>query len=425
VKQLSYLGAAVALVLLTGKPGTAQQQVDSSIPDAENAVLADASEPSSPPINNVIAPQQPSQPAPVISNPLAKELHLSQETDDLGAGKTSRVSNLAANNSNAIGQDLKPVDAPANTNTFPRQTNSGEPDFLLDVPNLSMAPSVPSTENAAFADASVQTLSPLNDLVAQQRPSSLPPVIPVDSPQNQNRRTQQLTDGEPDVLLDVPNLSVDEITLKVKNLRANVALDARLANLLQLTAGADVSIDEVDLTIKGVKAQVLLKVRLDNVASIIDRTLTTIDRNPQILERLLQTVDNTVGTAGNVANTALQPGGVVSQTVGTVGQTLNNVTQPGGLLSQTVNTLGQTVQRTIDSTGNIVEGTLNNTGGLLNQRIVGNLTNLPVLNETRNATGQIVRRVQDNSGAIIEYTLNSAGKIVNPRIIRQATGGQR
>ncbi len=71
------------------------------------------------------------------------------------------------------------------------------------------------------------------------------------------------------------------------------------------------------LTIKGVKAEVLLKVRLDNVASIIDRTLTTIDRNPEILERLLTSVDNTVNTVGGVANTALQPGGVLSQTINT------------------------------------------------------------------------------------------------------------
>src|SRR5205085_11220760 len=38
--------------------------------------------------------------------------------------------------------------------------------------------------------------------------------------------------GDPDVPLDVPNLSVEEITLDVENLRARVSLDARLANLL-------------------------------------------------------------------------------------------------------------------------------------------------------------------------------------------------
>ena len=119
------------------------------------------------------------------------------------------------------------------------------------------------------------------------------------------RRRQEASSGDPDVLFDVPNLSVDEITLEVENLRAKVSLDARLANLLQLTTGADVGIDKVKLTIKGVRAEVLLKVRLDNVARIIDRTLTTIDRNPEILMKLLDSVDKTVGTVGNVANTAL------------------------------------------------------------------------------------------------------------------------
>lgn len=132
--------------------------------------------------------------------------------------------------------------------------------------------------------------------------------------------------AEPDVLLDIPNLSVEEITLEVDNLQAHLSVDARLANLLQLSAGADVSVDKVSISIKGVSAQVLLKVRLDNVAAIIDRTLTTIDRNPELLERLLTTVDNTVGTVGDVANTTLQPGGVVDNTVGTVGQVAGQVT---------------------------------------------------------------------------------------------------
>src|ERR1044072_5556776 len=88
----------------------------------------------------------------------------------------------------------------------------------------------------------------------QQRPTP-PPVTPV-RPLSQEdirrqqeaseRRRQSAATGDPDVLLDVPNLSVEEITLKVKNLRAHVSLDARLANLLQLTAGADVAFDDVD-----------------------------------------------------------------------------------------------------------------------------------------------------------------------------------
>lgn len=264
----------------------------------------------------------------------------------------------------------------------------------------------------------------------QPRPTPVAPVTQLSDEEQRRqresseRRRREAASGDPDVLLDVPNLSVDEITLKVKNLRARVSLDARLANLLQLTAGADAGIDEVDLSIKGVKAELLLKVRLDNVAAIIDRTLTTIDRNPEILERLLQSVDNTVGTVGGVANTALQPGGVVDNTVGTVGQTLNNLTQPNGLLSNTVNSLGQTVQRVVDRSGNVVERTLDNAGTVLNQRSLGSLTDLgaTVLNTTTNSAGQTVRRVRDTSGAVIELTLDSAGRVLNSRVVSQATG---
>lgn len=243
------------------------------------------------------------------------------------------------------------------------------------------------------------------------RPTPAPTVRPL-SPEevrrqqeSSERRRQAATTGDPDVLLDVPNLSVDEITLEVENLRARVSLDARLANLLQLTAGADAGIDKVKLTIKGVKAEVLLKVRLDNVANIIDRTLTTIDRNPQILERLLTSVDNTVNTVGGTLNTALQPGGV---------------------LSQTVNTLGQTVQRTLDTTGNIVEKTLDTTGKVVNEKTVGSVLNtaatgLRVVGETTNNAGQTVRRLQDSSGAVIEVVLDTAGKIVSSKIVSGAT----
>jgi hypothetical protein len=223
-----------------------------------------------------------------------------------------------------------------------------------------------------------------------------------------------------DVYLEVPDLHVDQILLDVDNVDVHLALDARLANLVSLKAGADAHIGRVKLEIRGVQAEAYLVVRLDNVAKILDRTLTTIDKNPELLNRLLNTVNNTVGTVGNVANTALQPGGVVSQTVGTVGQTLNNVTAPGGVLTQTVNTLGQTVTRTLDATGNIVDRTLDTTGKLVNEKTVGRLLDLPVINQTTNAAGQAVKQVRDSSGNLLEYTLDSAGKIVSSRIVSQA-----
>jgi hypothetical protein len=189
------------------------------------------------------------------------------------------------------------------------------------------------------------------------------------------------------------------IKLEVQNLQAHVSLDARVANLVKITAGVDAGIEKVSLDIKGVKASVLLIVRLDNVREIIDKTLTTLDKNPQLVERLLQSVDHTVGTVGGVANTALQPGGVISQTV---------------------NTVGQTVSRTVDAAGNIVERTVDNTGKVLGSNTVGRVLDLPLVRETTNATGQVVRTVRDASGAVIELTLDRAGQVVNSRVVTQA-----
>jgi hypothetical protein len=228
-----------------------------------------------------------------------------------------------------------------------------------------------------------------------------------------------------DVYLEVPDLHVDQILLDVDNINVHVALDARLANLVSLRAGADARIGRVKLEIRGVQAEAYLSVRLDNVAKILERTLDTIDKNPELLNRLLTTVNNTVGTVGNVANTALQPGGAVSQAVGTVGQTLNNVTAPGGVLSQTVNTLGQTVQRTLDTTGNMVERTLDTTGRVVNERAVGRLLDLPVISQTTNAAGQAVKQVRDTAGNVIEYTLDASGRIINSRVLSQGTSQRR
>jgi hypothetical protein len=205
----------------------------------------------------------------------------------------------------------------------------------------------------------------------------------------------------PDVLLDIPNLSVDEITLDVQNLQAHVSLDARVASLVKITAGVDASIDKVNLSIKGVKASVLLIVRLDNVREIVTKTLDTLDKNPQLVERLLDTVDNTVDTVGGVANTALQPGGVISQTV---------------------NTLGQTVSRTVDAAGNIVERTVDQAGRVVSTAPVGRLLDLPLVRETTNSAGQTVRQVRDTSGAVLELTLDRAGAVTGSRIVSAAPG---
>jgi hypothetical protein len=136
----------------------------------------------------------------------------------------------------------------------------------------------------------------------------------------QGPQTPRPQSGEPDVYLSVPDLQVDEIKLDVENLEAHLALQARLANLLELRAGAHVGVEKVQLDIKGVAARALLKIRLENVYAILDRALTSIDRNPQILEGVIDTLDNTLG-----------PSGVVGETIEGVSRTVSSAGSRGRL----------------------------------------------------------------------------------------------
>ena len=116
-------------------------------------------------------------------------------------------------------------------------------------------------------------------------------------PPQQPRQQFQVTTGltpNRDVILEIPELSVDSIGLTVANLRAHVALDANAMNVVSITAGVDVGIKRVQLGIVGVLAEVFLYADLDNVARIVDRVVLTLDRNPRILTEVLKTVETGV-----------------------------------------------------------------------------------------------------------------------------------
>lgn len=113
-------------------------------------------------------------------------------------------------------------------------------------------------------------------------------------------------DQYPDVYLDIPVVKVDEISLEVEDLRARVSLQAEVLDLLKLNVGVDAELGRVALQIKGVEAQAQLKVRLDNVANVLDRVLTTIDRNPQILEHLTKSLGRAVEDVGEGAGSAVK-----------------------------------------------------------------------------------------------------------------------
>ena len=197
---------------------------------------------------------------------------------------------------------------------------------------------------------------------------------------------------EYDVVLDIPNLCVNRIFLKVDSVTAKLNLNARVANLVRVDAGADVLIGNVDLTIQGVRAQALLLVDLDDVVYIVDQTLTFVDNHPEIVQQLGSTLQNTVGAVGGLVNR---------------------------LLLGTVNG----VQRLIDtSTGNIIEKAVAAAGQNAAEKVVGNITQLPVISQATDEAGNIVKRARDAAtNAIVQYTLSKAGKLLTSSIIQAAT----
>ena len=197
---------------------------------------------------------------------------------------------------------------------------------------------------------------------------------------------------EYDVVLDIPNLCVNRVFLKVDSVTAKLNLNARVANLVRVDAGADVLIGNVDLTIQGVRAQALLLVDLDDVYYIVDNTLTFLDNHPEIVQQLGSTLQNTVGAVGGLVNR---------------------------LLMGTVNG----VQRLIDpATGNILEKAVAAAGQNAAEKVVGNITQLPVISQVTDAAGNVVKRARDAATkAIVQYTLSKAGKLLAASIVQAAT----
>jgi cell division septum initiation protein DivIVA len=170
---------------------------------------------------------------------------------------------------------------------------------------------------------------------------------------------------EPDVLLDVPVVKVDEINLEVEELRARVSLRAEVLDLLKLNVGADVFIGHVGLEIKGVDAQALLKVRLDNVARILDRVLTTVDRNPQLLERLVEGAGTAIAEIGEGAGEAVEDVGEgAGSAVEDVGEGAGSAVEDVGEgTGSTVEDVGESAGSAVEDTGETAKRTAQGAAG--------------------------------------------------------------
>jgi hypothetical protein len=117
---------------------------------------------------------------------------------------------------------------------------------------------------------------------------------------------------EPDVVVDIPVVKVDEIHFELDDLVARISLHAEVLDLVKLSVGVHAELGKVELNIKGVEAQALLRARLDHVTAIIDRVLTTLDRNPEVLQNIAKALQpvtegagKAVGEVGEGANKAV------------------------------------------------------------------------------------------------------------------------
>ena len=115
-----------------------------------------------------------------------------------------------------------------------------------------------------------------------------------DPPPNYGTQEQTPVRQDVDVILDVSELEVDRIKLRVRDLSAHISVLAELASLLSLQVGVDASLEDTELEIEGVRAKVLLKVRLDDIRAILREALQTVAEHPQILRILTRALDELV-----------------------------------------------------------------------------------------------------------------------------------
>jgi len=176
--------------------------------------------------------------------------------------------------------------------------------------------------------------------------------------------------GPPDVLLDVPELRVESIHLEVDDLDAHVALKAKVLNLVKLNVGIDVHLSRVKLDIKGVEAELVLKARLDHVTAIVDRLMTSLDRNPELVKGLSKAVSQVgegageaVGKTGDAAKDIGQGAQGALKDVGKgAGEATGDIGQGAG---QAVGDVGQGAGQAVGDVGQGAGQAAGNLGGLV------------------------------------------------------------
>jgi hypothetical protein len=158
-----------------------------------------------------------------------------------------------------------------------------------------------------------------------------------------------------DVYVDAPVVKVDEIKFEIDDLRAHLAVLAEAGHFVQINAGVGVRLGKAELEIQGVETQALLETRLENVTKILERVVTSLERNPE----LLKSVGDALGDVGGGAHDLLTDTGETVKSAGKgAGSAVEQVGQGAG---EGVAGIGQGAQQGVEGVG---EGAQQGVGGL-------------------------------------------------------------
>ncbi|KAJ4116171.1 hypothetical protein NW768_011144 [Fusarium equiseti] len=202
--------------------------------------------------------------------------------------------------------------------------------------------------------------------------------------------------GPPDVHLKVPELSVGRIELDVDNLHADINLNADIAKLVQLNAGIQVGIEKVNITIADVEAELELVVRLGHLVEIVNRTLSSLDLNPALIN-LLDSV-----------------GDIVEGVIGAVDGLLGSITQGDTKLNFLIDNLGNIVQQVTKAGGDAVSS------------IIGDYKqNMTFTGEEKSLKNGLTQKTYEYSelSALVNIIFNKAGQIVQAQVVKGGGSG--
>jgi len=166
---------------------------------------------------------------------------------------------------------------------------------------------------------------------------------------------------EPDVVVDIPVVKVDEIHFELDDLTARISLHAEVLDLVRLSVGVHAELGKVELNIKGVEAQALLRARLDHVTAIIDRVLTTLDRNPDVLKEIAHALEPVTEGAGKAVG---EVGEGANKAVGQIGEGAGSAVEDVGEGAEgAVEDVGEGAGGAVQDVGKGAGGAVEKVGG--------------------------------------------------------------